>query len=106
MRSEVFFAAMMPAILATPSTSPFLDRFSLMSACAVVSEKWTLQTAMAVRFVGALSDIETMCASPEELRCVSAGLGLMFESSDGVVIFDRGADVVENRRRERICELP
>ena len=40
---------------------------------AVALEKWTEQTAMAVRLVIAFEDMGTICAAPVEVRCVSFG---------------------------------
>jgi hypothetical protein len=42
-----------------------------MSERAVGLEKWSVQTAMARRTVGILEDMETMCASPDGVRCVN-----------------------------------
>lgn len=48
-------------------------------------EKCSVQTAVARRVVGALWEMETICAVPEGVRCVSfGGLG----GSDGVDVED------------------
>ncbi|KAK8930456.1 hypothetical protein VCV18_003127 [Metarhizium anisopliae] len=59
-KSAVRLAAMMPAIRATPSTSPFFIWFSRISDTAVLLEKRTVQAAVAIRDVTGFSDIETM----------------------------------------------
>jgi len=64
---------MIPAMRATPSTSPFWALLELMRVAATGLEKWTLQIAMAVRFVGCLEEMETMWASPEGVRWVRVG---------------------------------
>lgn len=75
MRSGVFLAAMIPAMRATPSTSPFVARFERIKDSVDALEKTILQVAVAVREVTDLLVIETMCACPEDVRCVRVGAG-------------------------------
>ena len=63
----------MPARRATPRTSPFLAWFERMSVAATVLEKCTVHLATAVRFVVSLDEMDTICAAPEDVRCVSVG---------------------------------
>ena len=67
--SCVFLAAMMPAMRAAASTSPFLASPVSISA-SVAGAMATKPSARAVR-VAALSDTSTMRASPLSLRWVS-----------------------------------
>lgn len=67
---------MIPAILATPSTSPFLSEFDRISCSDVGFEKYTRPTAVAEREVVDLAVMFTMCTSPVGVRCVNlSGLG-------------------------------
>jgi hypothetical protein len=52
---------------------------------AVGFEKYSVQVAMAVREVIALEVMDTMCAAPEGVRCVS---------SSGTTVLSGEADVV------------
>ena len=52
-------------------------------------EKRTVQTALAVRWVGALEEMEIMCAAPEEARWDSLGVGVV-----GDVVSPRSKDFV------------
>ena len=63
MRSDVFLTAMMPATLATPSTSPFLAVPSWI-AFSVSGETTMLPLAVAVRDVTAFPETSTMMALP------------------------------------------
>src|SRR5262245_47362163 len=72
--SCVFFAAMMPAMRAVASTSPFLAVPVSMSA-SVSGPIVTKPSARAVRCVTALSDTSTMRASPFSLRWLSLVMG-------------------------------
>jgi hypothetical protein len=89
---------MMPAILATPKTSPFFMALARMSGSAVLFEKWRVQTAMAVREVMGLEEMGTMCAEPVGVRWVSFGSGI------GSEVMAEGAleevEEVEEKRRE------
>ena len=73
-RSAVRLAAMMPARRATPKTSPFLARPSVMiskvSGCILIQA-----AACAIRSVTALSETSTICASPLPSKWVSAIIG-------------------------------
>src|SRR5277367_4522707 len=91
---------MMPAIRATPKTSPFLARFSRMRVAATELENWTLQTAVAVRLETSLDDIDTICAFPDVFRCVR--LGFKEQPLLEGVVFGGGSiegrrELVENR---------
>lgn len=66
-RSGVRFAAMIPAIRATASTSPFLSWLARIRGIAVGVEKETLQTAVARREVGDLWEMDTIWALPAEV---------------------------------------
>ena len=68
--SCVFLAAMMPAMRAAASTSPFLASPCSTSA-SVADAMATKPSARAVRCVVALSETSTMRASPLSLRWVS-----------------------------------
>src|SRR3954453_7729470 len=71
--SAVRLAAMMPAIRATPSTSPFLAcplRIASSVSCCIS----TATRAVAVRAVSALADTSTMTARPCASKCVSSGI--------------------------------
>src|SRR5690349_10119071 len=70
--SWVFFAAMMPAMRAAPSTSPFLAS-PLRTISSVEGCITTRPSATATRSVTALADTSTMRASPLEPRWVSFG---------------------------------
>ena len=61
--SEVRFAAMIPAIRATPSTSPFAAVPALTSA-SVAGCITTRASATATRSVSALVETSTICALP------------------------------------------
>src|SRR5262245_29163369 len=71
--SEVRFAAMMPAMRAVPSTSPFLALPETTSS-SVALLMITRPSATARRSVAGLSDTSTMRASPEAPIWVRAGL--------------------------------
>lgn len=73
MRSGVRLAAMMPATLAIPSTSPFFIWLSRISLSAVSSEKRTVQAAVAMREVTFFWAIDTMCAAPDSETWVNFG---------------------------------
>jgi hypothetical protein len=68
MRSGVFFAAWIPAILATASASPFGTEPSRRAATQSVLSS-TRPAAVAERAVTALSETSTIRASPVALRC-------------------------------------
>src|ERR1700722_9331023 len=70
MSSLVFFAAMMPAIRAAPSTSPFLALPDITSA-SVSALMRTRPSATAMRSVAAFSDTSTMRAAPPGSMWVS-----------------------------------
>src|SRR5882724_9552653 len=70
-RSEVRFAAMMPAIRAAPSTSPFLALPETISS-SVALLMTTLPSATAVRSVAGLADTSTIRASPAASMWVRA----------------------------------
>ena len=72
-RSDVFFAAWMPAIRATAIASPFLSRPDVSAWYVPAWEKMTVDIAVAERVVGVLSAIDTMCASPVGVRWLSCG---------------------------------
>src|SRR5215204_6909820 len=68
MRSGVFFAAWMPAILATASASPF----GTVPSCSAATHSALSNTrpaAVAERAVTALPETSTIRASPVPLRC-------------------------------------
>ena len=73
-RSGHFFAAMIPAMRDTLSTSPFLSELLRMRDRGVGFEKYTVPIAMAVRTVCALKETDTMCAEPAGVRCGSVGV--------------------------------
>src|SRR3569623_2089342 len=73
MRSEVRFAAMMPAIRAVPSTSPFLALPSTMSL-SVSALITTKPSATATRSVASFADTSIICASPLASIWVREGL--------------------------------
>ncbi len=58
-----FFAAMMAAIRAMPSTSPFFAEPDSTSA-SVCADRAIVAVAVAVRAVVGLADTSTMCAAP------------------------------------------
>src|ERR1043165_4132472 len=68
--SCVFFAAMMPAILAAPSTSPFLAS-PLRTRSSVLRVITTRPSATAMRWVTRLPETSTMRASPRRFKWVS-----------------------------------
>ena len=70
----------MPAILATPNTSPFLSWLVRIRGRTAVLEKRIEQPAVAVREVMDLLEMGTIWAVPEGVRCVSLG------SSEGAFI--------------------
>src|SRR5262249_48511862 len=82
MRSWVLFAAMMPAIRAAPSTSPFLaspeSTRSSVGPCMI-----TRPSAMATRSVGGLPETSTMRASPARAIWVSLRGLAMFKRALG-----------------------
>ncbi|KAE8821909.1 hypothetical protein HRS9139_10572 [Pyrenophora teres f. teres] len=63
-----FLRGMMPAMRDTPSTSPFFALFERMRARGVGLVKETVPTAMAVRMVLVLVEMETMWAEPVLVR--------------------------------------
>jgi hypothetical protein len=65
---------MIPAIRATPRTSPFFSWLERIRGRAVGFEKRIEQMATAVRLVMALEDIGTMWAEPVGVRCVRFGV--------------------------------
>ena len=69
--SDVFFAAIIPAIRAAAKASPFF-RFPLSNAAIELLLSWTDPTALAVLIVSDLSDTSTMCTWPSPSRCVSS----------------------------------
>src|ERR1700722_6171501 len=69
-RSDVFLAAIMPAIRAAPMTSPFLASPARVVA-RVAAAMRTRPSAIAIRSVAALSDTSTIRASPSAARWVS-----------------------------------
>src|SRR3569623_904937 len=75
MRSEVRFAAMIPATRAMPSTSPFLALPSTMSL-SVSALITTKPSATATRSVALFADTSTICASPLASIWVSLVIGL------------------------------
>src|ERR1041385_4823102 len=68
--SCVFFAAMMPAMRAAPSTSPFLAS-PLSTRSSVFALITTRPCATATRSLAALADTSTIRASPRPLKWVS-----------------------------------
>src|SRR5579884_3857118 len=74
MSSEVRLAAWMPAILATPRTSPF-GASPLATACAVAELTRTRARATARRSVAGFSPTSTIRARPEASRWVSSRIG-------------------------------
>src|SRR3954469_8364746 len=70
-RSAVRFAAMMPAMRAVPSTSPFLALPETISS-SVALLMTTLPSATAVRWVAGLADTSTIRASPAASMWVRA----------------------------------
>src|SRR6202044_3271545 len=70
MRSEVFLAAMIPAIRAAPTTSPFLASPDRM-VVSVGAAMRTRPSATATRSVAALSDTSTIRAPPSAPMWVS-----------------------------------
>src|SRR5260370_37074104 len=73
MSSGVFLAAMMPAILATPSASPF-DRPPARTIATVSGDIRTNPAAVASRTVGSFPETSTIVASPSALTCESRGV--------------------------------
>src|SRR5438874_2844180 len=71
--SWVFFAAMMPAMRAAPSTSPFLA-LPLRTRSSVDMAIATRPSATATRSVAALAETSTMRASPPLARWVNLGV--------------------------------
>src|ERR1700716_3867965 len=71
--SCVFFAAMMPAMRAAPSTSPFLA-LPVSTRSSVGAVITTRPSATATRSVAALAETSTMRASPRALRWLSLWL--------------------------------
>jgi hypothetical protein len=86
-KSAVFLAAWIPAILATAMASPFFKVAELSAEKVVAVEKWRVHNAVAERVVGVLWVMETMCASPRVLRCVRVGAG-----GDGEIKFDASGE--------------
>src|SRR4051812_46552885 len=73
--SCVFFAAMMPAMRAAPSTSPFFAS-PLSTRLSVLRVITTRPSATATRSVPAFADTSTMRASPRRPRWVSFAMQL------------------------------
>src|SRR5437879_5786576 len=73
MSSGVFLAAMMAAILATPSASPF-DRPPARTTATVSGDIRTKAAAVASRTVGSFPETSTIVASPSALTWESRGL--------------------------------
>src|ERR1041384_1965024 len=73
--SCVFFAAMMPAMRAAPSTSPFFAS-PLSTRSSVFALITTRPCATATRSLAALSDTSTMRACPRVPRWVSLAMAL------------------------------
>src|SRR4051794_40630478 len=92
--SEVRLAAMMPAMRAVPSTSPFLALPETISA-RVASVMTTRPSATASRSVAGLAETSTIRASPEAPIWVRAGPALVF---DGFVVDDLCAMSARTRR--------
>src|SRR6476659_1944395 len=74
--SCVLFAAMMPAMRAAPSTSPFLAS-PLSTSSSVVALITTRPSATAIRSVAAFSDTSTMRASPRRPIWVNFAIALL-----------------------------
>src|SRR5260370_12915522 len=72
MSSGVFLAAMMPAILATPSASPF-ERPPARTIATVSGDIRTNPAAVASRTVGSFPETSTIVASPSASTCESRG---------------------------------
>src|SRR3954454_16996305 len=100
--SEVRLAAMMPAMRAVPSTSPFLALPDMISP-SVASLMMTCASATASRSVAGLSDTSTMRASPEAPIWVRAGLACPV-CLRAMSARARGADrIVAREQRARAC---
>ena len=77
--SGVFFAAAMPATLATASTSPF-GTVPVRSASTTSGDVFTVATAVAERTVGSLAVTSTMRAWPRASRCVNSMSQMVYTS--------------------------
>src|SRR5438270_3362961 len=92
--SEVRLAAMMPAMRAVPSTSPFLALPETISS-SVALVMTTRPSATASRSVAGLAETSTIRASPEAPIWVRAGPALVF---NGFVVDDLRAMSARARR--------
>src|SRR6266478_416218 len=93
MSSCVFLPAMMPAMRAAPSTSPFLAS-PLSTRSSVARAITTRPSATATRSVAALAETSTMRASPPLARWVSLGeraTGLLRGAEAALLAVEEGA---------------